>query len=136
MPERLFKNLLRKYENTVDFRLEVLINDLTEKLCVRMKENGITRSELAEKMNVTPAAVTKILRGNNNFTLRTLLILSDAVDARMMIDILPKKESSVKVPTFRYPQLTAFHGSSALPADESILTPTEPEKYRPTSVNF
>jgi len=135
MPERLFKNLLQKYENTVDFRLEVLINDLTEKLCVRMKENGITRSELAEKMNVTPAAVTKILRGNNNFTLRTLLILSDAVDARMMIDILPKKESSVKVQTFRYPQPTAFHGSSALPADESIFTPTETEKYRPTSVN-
>lgn len=86
-----FNNIMKEVENDFDYRLERMILELTESICQRMGELPITRSQLASKLNVSPAAVTKILDGNSNFTLKTLLSLSDALDSNLKVEFDAKK---------------------------------------------
>jgi transcriptional regulator with XRE-family HTH domain len=88
-----FKNKLDSFRDDFEFRLESLILNITENISKRMVEKKINRSSLAEKLNVSPPAVTKILNGSSNFTLKTLLSLSDALDLDLNIEFKDKKSA-------------------------------------------
>ena len=47
----------------------------------RMREKGITQSELAERLGVSQAYISKVLKYNQNLTIRTLATLAEALDA-------------------------------------------------------
>jgi transcriptional regulator with XRE-family HTH domain len=51
---------------------ERLLLEATEAISRVMDAQGVSRAELARKLQRTPAFVTKLLQGDNNFTLRTL----------------------------------------------------------------
>ena len=91
-----FKKKLDAIKNEFDFRLESLILDITEKISIKMKQKGINRVKLAQSLNVSPPAVTKILNGTSNFTLKTLLSLADALDFKLKIDFEDKTVSDSK----------------------------------------
>ena len=93
-PGEWFKEKLESLKDDFEFRLETLILDLTEKICARMKQKEINRTRLSELLNVSPPAVSKILNGNSNFTLRTLLSLSDALGLDLKIDFVEKNSTS------------------------------------------
>jgi ribosome-binding protein aMBF1 (putative translation factor) len=78
--ERWFKEKLDSFREDPEFRLERIILDLTEEICVAMERKKISRAMLAEVLNVSPAYMTKCLRGSTNFTLKTLLAFGDALD--------------------------------------------------------
>ena len=61
-----------------------------------MKQKGMNRVKLAQSLNVSPPAVTKILNGTSNFTLKTLLSLADALDFNLKIDFEDKTVSASK----------------------------------------
>jgi transcriptional regulator with XRE-family HTH domain len=86
-----FKSKLQSFKDDFEFRLETLILDLTEKICTRMDQKKISRTKLARLLEVTPAAVTKILNGNSNFTLKTLLSIADALESEIKIDFEEKQ---------------------------------------------
>lgn len=85
------KNKLELFKDDFDFRLETLILSLTERICKRMKQKNINRTGLADLLNISPPGVTKILNGNSNFTLKTLLSLSDALDQKLEINFIDKQ---------------------------------------------
>ncbi len=87
-----FKNKLNKFQDSFNFQLETLILDVTEKICESMERKKINKTDLAEKLNVSKPAVTKILNGSSNFTLKTLLSLANALDCKLKISFIPKKE--------------------------------------------
>ena len=74
---------------TPEDQLENVLYDLTESIDVRMEELGINRSQLAGRLGVSRAAVTKMLRGNANFTVRTLVELGRALECRISIRLPP-----------------------------------------------
>jgi transcriptional regulator with XRE-family HTH domain len=86
-----FKNKIESFKDDFDFRLEALILDITEKICEKMNEKEINRSRFAELLNISPPAVTKILNGNANFTLKTLLSLADTLELDLKIDFKEKE---------------------------------------------
>ena len=88
------KEKLELYKDDFEFRLESLILDITENISEKMLKRNINRTKLAEKLNVSRPAVTKILNGNSNFTLKTLLSLSDALSLDLKVEF---KEREVKV---------------------------------------
>jgi transcriptional regulator with XRE-family HTH domain len=88
------EKMLDSVKDSFEFRLEKIILDLTEQICKRMQDREITRTQLARDLNVSPAAVTKILNGNSNFTLRTLLSLGDALNLDLGIEFSPKEISA------------------------------------------
>jgi len=102
--EKWFRDKLESFKEDFEFRLEKLILELTEKIAERMKQKKINRTNLAALLQVSRPAVTKILDGNSNFTLRTLLSLADALDLDLKIDFKEKDavERSIFV-TWFYP---------------------------------
>ncbi|MGP1347650.1 MAG: helix-turn-helix domain-containing protein [Phycisphaerales bacterium] len=51
---------------------ERLIMQATEAIAALLQEQDVSRAELARRIGKSPAFVTKLMRGDNNFTLRTL----------------------------------------------------------------
>lgn len=98
--EKWFKGMLESFEGDLDFRLEMIILDVTERISKRMKEKGISRTKLAELLKVSPPAVTKFLNGKSNFTLRKLLLLADALELQLKVDF--KDKNIVATKPYRY----------------------------------
>lgn len=58
---------------------EELMIEVREKICEYMQLEGITRTELAKRLDVTKGYITQILSGSRNVTLRTLAAVADAL---------------------------------------------------------
>ena len=56
----------------------------------KMQANGIKPSELAKIIGTSPAYITKVLRGDANYTVETLYKLSKAVDCKIEINMVDK----------------------------------------------
>lgn len=63
---------------------------IVEQLLERMKSIGINRTKLAERMEVSPARVTSMLDGTNNFTIETLMRAADAVESELALALSPE----------------------------------------------
>lgn len=63
-----------------DYWYEQAQNELYRKATEFIENEGITRSELAERLGVTKGYVSQILNGNFNFTLKKLIEISLAMD--------------------------------------------------------
>lgn len=61
-----------------------------EQLLTLMKQQGIKRKELAERMGVGPSRVTAMLNGSSNFTLETLIRAARAVGATVEQTLVPE----------------------------------------------
>ena len=94
--EEQIRTELEVFEKDFEFRLEYLLLEITEKIVASMERKGINRSELAERLEVSPAAVTKVLNGTSNFTLKTLLSLADALDQSLFVDFQDTKKAKSK----------------------------------------
>lgn len=65
---------------------------IVEELLTLMAENGISRGELAKRMEVQPSRVTSMLTGANNFTIETLVRAGRAVGADIELHFVPMKK--------------------------------------------
>jgi transcriptional regulator with XRE-family HTH domain len=89
---------LEKYQQMFDEALaspEAWIDgpivEFTEDLCRLMKEKGLSRADLAKKIGTSRAYVTKLLGGNANFTLATMVKLAFALDGAVHVHIADKQ---------------------------------------------
>jgi plasmid maintenance system antidote protein VapI len=69
---------------------------IVEELLTLMAENGISRGELAKRMEVQPSRVTSILSGTNNFTIDTLVRAGRAVGADIELHFVPMKKDKTQ----------------------------------------
>ena len=83
---------LEAARNTFEYRLEKVLFEVAEQTCKLVESQGVTRSELAQRLEVTPAYITKLLNGNPNLTIKSLLRLSDALGHTLDIRFAPKLE--------------------------------------------
>ena len=84
-----FQNMLERSKKRDKFWVETAILEFTEEMAARMDQLKVTNSQLAERLNVNPAFVTKLLRGKNNFTIETMVKLSRALDAELRVHMQP-----------------------------------------------
>lgn len=78
---------LEKYKDDFVFKKEGTILGITEKICELMDAQKISRADLAKKLGTSRANITKLLNGENNFTLDTLFKISEALNAKLEIDM-------------------------------------------------
>jgi transcriptional regulator with XRE-family HTH domain len=64
--------------------------DFTEEVCKCMEEQRVSRKELAKRLNSSPAYITKILRGNANFTLESMVKISRALGGELRCHLQPE----------------------------------------------
>lgn len=72
------------------YKAEMAVMEVTEEIVRRMAELDISKSELARRMGASPAYVTKILRGDTNFTFETLVKLGDALECDFRCHLQPR----------------------------------------------
>ncbi len=84
-----FQNMLERSKKRDQFWVETAILEFTEEMAARINQLKVTNSQLAERLNVNPAFVTKLLRGKNNFTIETMVKLSRALDAELRVHMQP-----------------------------------------------
>ena len=61
----------------------------TEELLALMNAQNVTRAELARRVGVSPAYITKVFRGTVNLTLETMSRLALAVGASVRLHVAP-----------------------------------------------
>lgn len=80
---------LAALRETDAYKVEVAIADFTTDVDELMEGQGLTKRELAERLGVTPANVSKILRGDNNFTIRTMARVAGALGRYVRVHLAP-----------------------------------------------
>lgn len=74
------ENERQQMEDQIENRNWLLLSvNLALKIRSHMAADGISQSELARRMGVTPARVTKILSGQENLSLKTIAKVSTAL---------------------------------------------------------
>lgn len=84
-----FQQYLDRYRDDPEYVLEGVVLDLTDQIAVAMQEQGVSRAELAERLGVSRAYITKVLGGSTNMTLRTLVRLALALGLVPEVSLVP-----------------------------------------------
>jgi DNA-binding Xre family transcriptional regulator len=92
--EKWFRERLDEFQDDLEFRTEEAILAFTEKVVAVMRERGMNRVALAQQLGVSKAFVTKLLNGNPNLTIKTMVAIADALECNLSVDIMPWTETT------------------------------------------
>ncbi|HEX2999294.1 MAG TPA: helix-turn-helix transcriptional regulator [Armatimonadota bacterium] len=70
-------------EDDPDYLTAAFVIDITEEICRRMDEAGLTQREVARRLGTSQAYIAKVLNNNPNMTVRSLIALADAVGLKL-----------------------------------------------------
>ena len=93
MKKNSFKELFCEAKERDTYWVASAILDFTEGLHKIMEASGITRSDLARRLRVSPAYITKVLRGNVNFTVDSMVRLVRAAGGEISIHVAQKTKT-------------------------------------------
>ena len=85
-----FAKGLERAKTRLSYYEEGLFIETAARVIDAMEHRGVTRSELARRLKVSPAYVTKILRGHANLSLESLAKLAFALDLKWECILIPK----------------------------------------------
>lgn len=83
-------DFFKQTEESNEHWTEIAISDFTDEIFCLMEEKGINRTELADKIGSSSAYITKVLRGNVNFTLATMTKLARALGTVVRVHLAHK----------------------------------------------
>jgi transcriptional regulator with XRE-family HTH domain len=93
MKKESFKELLNEAKRRDTYWTASIILDFTEGLHRIMEANGVSRSDLARRLGVSAAYITKVLRGNINFTVDSMVRLVRAAGGEVRIQVVPASQT-------------------------------------------
>jgi transcriptional regulator with XRE-family HTH domain len=82
-----FHELYRRAEKTDAYWTERAILDFTVALHTLMKARGLTKADLARRLGTSPAYLTKVFRGDANFTIASMVRLVRALRGRLQLQV-------------------------------------------------
>jgi transcriptional regulator with XRE-family HTH domain len=91
MTGKSFKELFKDARKRDEYWVADAILSFTEDLHEQAERKGKSRADLARALGVSTAYITKVFRGNTNFTIETMVKLARAVGARMEIHVVPEE---------------------------------------------
>lgn len=102
MPTNTFADIFRKAMAEDDFWVETAILDFTLDLHAEMKRQRKTNADLAAIIGSSPAYITKVFRGEANFTIKSMVKLSRALGCQLHLKV---SHSDYKISWFNAPML-------------------------------
>lgn len=85
MAEKTFSSLLARAKERDSYWTAKAVHEFTEDLCRLMEQRGVSKAELARRLGSSPAYVTRVLRGNTNFTIESMVRLARALDGKLSL---------------------------------------------------
>ena len=73
--------------NSAEYWADVAVSEFTRDLLARMRQKSVSRAELARRMGTSRAYITKLLGGNANFTIATMVRLAMALDGALHVHL-------------------------------------------------
>lgn len=133
-----FDNEIKKLDKDNDSLTYKYILDFSENVLELLSNKGIKNKNkfLSQKLNCSPAYITKLFNGRTNFTVHKLVEIASALDYELKITLRPKlvqvKIPSVFTTTFssqlKQDVFTPVKESKAFSVKANyIVTPVEPE---------
>jgi transcriptional regulator with XRE-family HTH domain len=98
MAKKSFRSLLEKARKRDAYWVGKAIHDFTEDLFRLMEEQGVNKAELARRIGKTPAYVTKVFRGDTNFTIDSMVKFAHALDGQLSIHVGRKEGQALGPP--------------------------------------
>jgi transcriptional regulator with XRE-family HTH domain len=92
MTPRNFQDLVHRIRKSEKYDQEVLRAQISDQISCLMSANGITKAELAKRLKTSRSYVTKILQGNANFTLDSLVQIARVLDCKYVPFFVPSSE--------------------------------------------
>ena len=89
-----YRDFLDRVETSPVYWHEGAVIEFTEDLQRRMEEQDISRAELARRMGTSRAYITRLLGGDANFTLMTMVKLSMAVGGALHLHISDRQATT------------------------------------------
>lgn len=93
--EKWFSSQIEKYEDDLEFRYEGLLLKINEQIIELMKNLGISRAEMAQKLNCSSPYITKLLRGDQNLTVKKLLQIAGVLNVNLSVDLSEKPDKNL-----------------------------------------
>jgi transcriptional regulator with XRE-family HTH domain len=84
-----FEQFFAHSEQRPGYWVELAKLDFTREIFDRMKVLGVSKSQLATKLEGQPALVTRLLSGRNNFELATMVRIARALDCEFRCHLQP-----------------------------------------------
>jgi len=88
-----FRKLLDRTRRRLGYFVEGAIVEFTESVVARMGELNLSNSKLASRLKCKPPYITKVLRGDTNFTLESMVKIALALDSILTIKLTPRVSS-------------------------------------------
>lgn len=102
-----FASLFDSARERPEFHVERTSLEFTEEVIARMEALGISRAELARRLGVSPAYITKLLRGTTNFTLETMTRIAHILGCTLRTHLQPDGARSQWFDVFESKDATA-----------------------------
>lgn len=90
-----FEDLYSEVERSDEFWIELAKIEFTEELSRWMEIKNVTRADLARALASSQPYITKVLRGNANFTMASIVKLSRALGLRLRLHLAPEESNTV-----------------------------------------
>lgn len=94
-PQKELNLLLESIRQSEEYDVQGTMLQFTEALFSAMEQREMNKTDLADKLGKSKAFVTKVLRGDANPTLRTLISLCRALGQRLELRLTPVGHDSV-----------------------------------------
>ena len=85
-----FADLFREMEQTDAYHMDSVKVEISEQIYLAMKRQGISKAELACRLGKSRAYVIKMLQGNANFTIESLVRIARALNCKVDFRLLPE----------------------------------------------
>lgn len=92
--QRLFAEWERELSDDPGYIAHGLLCELTEDICRAMDQQGITRTELADRLGVSRQYITNFLNTPQNTTLKQIVRFANAVGLEVAMSLTPRGEPS------------------------------------------
>jgi transcriptional regulator with XRE-family HTH domain len=87
MTKKSFAGLYAKLEPTPGYQASALCVNFLSEIHTRMKTLGMTHDDLAHKVGVSPAHITKLFLGSTNLSIEAMVKLSIAVECTLQFHL-------------------------------------------------
>jgi len=104
MSKKSFAALFEAAERHDEYWTERAIIEFTENLSLWMESKKISQADLAAAMGVSQPYISRVLKGNVNFTLATMTKLARALGAEIHVRLAPIENQGGTTGDLEHPQ--------------------------------
>ncbi len=89
---------LHQHEKDPDYHFEGLQFDVMEQMLEIMEQKNVSNSQMAKKLKCSSAYITKLLKGDQNLTIRKLFDIGWALGQKLEVKYKPMKTTVYDIP--------------------------------------